>query len=70
MIEPGVIQQWQAYLQELWDLYRVERRLPEIIELLNTAIAVIGRANIAENGQANAVHGTACWAGLSHPWRI
>ncbi|MEZ4677397.1 MAG: BTAD domain-containing putative transcriptional regulator [Caldilineaceae bacterium] len=54
MIEPGVIQQWQAYLQELWDLYRVERRLPEIIELLNTAIAVIGRANIAENGQANA----------------
>ncbi|MCB0110198.1 MAG: AAA family ATPase, partial [Caldilineaceae bacterium] len=39
LLHDGTVQQRQAYLQDLWDLYRVERRLPEIIELLNAAIA-------------------------------
>jgi predicted ATPase/DNA-binding SARP family transcriptional activator len=40
LIHGGTVQQRQAYLQDLWDLYRVERRLPEMMDLLTAAIAV------------------------------
>jgi tetratricopeptide (TPR) repeat protein len=34
----GSAHQRKGYMQHLWDLYRIERRLPEVIELLNEAI--------------------------------
>lgn len=49
LLDHGTIQQRQAYLQDLWDLYRVERRLPEIMELLKEAIAVTAQTDAAAN---------------------
>jgi predicted ATPase/DNA-binding SARP family transcriptional activator len=52
LIDHGTIPQRQAFLQELWDLYRVERRLPEIMELLHEAIAVTAETDAAVNTTA------------------
>lgn len=52
LIHHGTIPQRQAFLQDLWDLYRVERRLPEIMELLHEAIAVTAETDAAANTTA------------------
>lgn len=52
LLTEGTVQQRQRYLLDLWDLYRLERRLPEIITLLNDAIVATESTAVAEGATA------------------
>lgn len=47
LLAAGTIGERQPFLLDLWELYRLERRLPEIISLLNEAIATTQRVSAA-----------------------